>query len=117
MNQNERNEKSRLLNIRGCQNVLVYNVRTTLTKKEDLLMPTTFSGLDKTGEVEPDKIPTKKGTYVYINNIDIIDEQDSDENLLFDDEGAVNYADTMNFNESDDDDFNCLDQFENNSVI
>jgi len=117
MNQNERNEKSRLLNIRGCQNVLVYNVRTTLTKKEDSLMLTTFSGLDKTGEVQTDKIPTKKGMYVYINNMEYFDEQDSDENLLVDNEEAVNYAETMNFYESDDDDFNCLEQFENEQVI
>ena len=49
--------------------------------------------------------------------MEYFDEQDSDENLLVDNEEAVNYAETMNFYESDDDDFNCLEQFENNSVI
>ena len=113
MNQNEKNEKSRLVNISGCQNVSVHNVCTTPTKKEDLLMSTTFSGLDKTGKVQTDQIPNKKGTCVYINNMEYFDEQDSDKNLLVNDEEAVYYAKTMNFYESDDDDFNCLEQFEN----
>ena len=54
---------------------------------------------------------------MYINNLEFFNEQDSDGNLLFDDEEAVNHADTLNFYESDDDDFNDIDEFENDSVV
>ena len=95
----------------------VENLPDTSGRNTDEVETTVFIALEKTSNDSKNPHSTVDSTYVRMDSFDEFEDRNSDDEDLADQEEAVNHADTIEFIDDEDDEFNCIEDLEINDLV